>query len=79
MDALAGGLTAALTDRPDDLRQALDTALRAFPAGPEPAAEPSSTVSVVRWTDSTVDVLVLGDSPVHVLFATGREEGTSSA
>jgi len=36
-----------------------------------PGNSPSSTVSVLRWTDDTVDALVLSDSPVIAFTATG--------
>lgn len=73
VDALERGLTTALVDRPGSLRDALEATLRTFVPGPNPASEPSSTVSIVGWTDATVEVLVLGDSPVHVLFADGDD------
>jgi hypothetical protein len=37
-----------------------------------PGAAPSTTVSIVRWTDVSIDVLVLGDSPVVGLTCDGR-------
>lgn len=39
--------------------------------GLEPGQSPSATVSIVRWGDHHVDVLVLGDSPVVVLTPDG--------
>ncbi|MEU4769573.1 protein phosphatase 2C domain-containing protein [Actinosynnema sp. NPDC023794] len=38
-----------------------------------PGDSPSSTVAITRWTDTTVDVLVLADSPVVVFTDTGVE------
>jgi hypothetical protein len=38
-----------------------------------PGKSPSSTVSVLRWTDDTVDALVLSDSPVIAFTETGPE------
>jgi hypothetical protein len=37
-----------------------------------PGVSPSTTVSVVRWSAATVDVLLLGDSPVAGRFRAGR-------
>lgn len=37
-----------------------------------PGSSPSSTVTIARWTDDAVEVLVLGDSPVVVLLDSGR-------
>lgn len=39
-----------------------------------PGDSPYSTASIVRWSAGTVDVLVLGDSPVAVQLATGAVE-----
>ncbi len=36
-----------------------------------PGSDPSTTVSIVRWDDCYVDVLVLGDSPVVALTTAG--------
>ncbi|BCJ66252.1 protein phosphatase 2C domain-containing protein [Polymorphospora rubra] len=36
-----------------------------------PGAAPSATVSIVRWDEHAVDVLVLGDSPVTALTRSG--------
>ncbi|WP_158846972.1 protein phosphatase 2C domain-containing protein [Saccharothrix deserti] len=41
--------------------------------GLTPGNSPSSTVSITRWTDTDVDVLVLADSPVVVFTDTGAE------
>lgn len=37
-----------------------------------PGTAPSTTVSIARWNDRTVDVLVLGDTPVVVITVDGR-------
>ncbi|WP_019852646.1 protein phosphatase 2C domain-containing protein [Actinopolyspora mortivallis] len=41
--------------------------------GLRPGDSPSSTVSLVRWDDSTVEALVLADSPVVALTRSGTE------
>ncbi|MEU5691402.1 protein phosphatase 2C domain-containing protein [Actinosynnema sp. NPDC020468] len=38
-----------------------------------PADSPSSTVAALRWTDDTVDALVLADSPIVVFTDRGHE------
>jgi hypothetical protein len=68
-------LAGRLTDDPAaDLAQvlyaAIDDAARRF--GLRPGEAPSTTVSIVRWSRATVDVLVLGDTPVVVRDARGR-------
>ncbi|MGW0506647.1 protein phosphatase 2C domain-containing protein [Micromonospora sp. NPDC003241] len=40
--------------------------------GLRPGAAPSTTVSLVRWTDNDVHILVLGDSPTIVLTRSGE-------
>jgi hypothetical protein len=56
-----------------DLRDSLRAAIRhtANELGLRPGISPSSTVSIVRDSGRTVDVLVLGDSPV--ILAVGEE------
>lgn len=59
-----------------DLRNALAEAIRQTTEklALVPGTAPSSTVSIVRWRDDKVDVLVLGDSPVIVQFADGSQK-----
>jgi hypothetical protein len=60
-------LADALTAEPDrDLAATLNDAIAAVADRHQLVAgrAPSTTVSIVRWTDDFVDVLVLGDSPV---------------
>lgn len=67
---------AARLDRSDPLVTSLATVLAAAiealaaEAGLVPGSSPSSTAALLRWTDETVDALVLGDSPV-VAFGPG--------
>ncbi|GAA3460864.1 protein phosphatase 2C domain-containing protein [Saccharothrix longispora] len=64
-----GGTGGLHGDLADDLAAAI-TRLR-DEHGLVPGAAPSSTVAVARWTDTTVDVLVLADSPVVVFTDDG--------
>ncbi|AUI63074.1 protein phosphatase 2C domain-containing protein [Amycolatopsis sp. BJA-103] len=41
--------------------------------GLEPGHSPSSTVSIARWTDDTVDGLVLADSPIIAFGPSGAD------
>ncbi|MGM1061054.1 hypothetical protein [Saccharothrix sp. Mg75] len=43
-----------------------------------PGAAPSSTVAIARWTEATVDVLVLADSPVVVFTGAATATGTAA-
>ena len=82
-DELSGGwyaehLCAALAERltahPDgDLKQLLADAIAALvdEYGLVAGAAPSSTVSVLRWSEDVVDGLVLADSPVVVFTDVG--------
>lgn len=74
----AGQLTTAvgreLTATPDgDLRSLLGQAIGAVAHEHDlvPGAAPSSTVAILRWNESTVDALVLADSPVVVFTDLG--------
>ncbi len=73
-DQIGAELAARLVDDDRrDLPDALHDAIAAVAARFElvPGEAPSTTVSVVRWTDDTVDVLVLGDTPVIVYTRDG--------
>jgi hypothetical protein len=73
--ALAAQLAGRLTAAPEvSLVDHLSGAIRAVARhhGHTPGASPSSTVAIARWDDSTVEVLVLADSPV-VVFHPGGE------
>jgi hypothetical protein len=66
---LAESLAEVLTDHPQgDLAELLFQAIAKVTReqGLEPGHSPSSTVAMVRWTSTTVDALVLADSPVVV-------------
>ena len=70
---LAGELAGRLTGYPDtDLADLVAAAIKtvARDHGLTPGRSPSSTVAVLRWTDDTVEGLVLADSPI-VAFTTG--------
>lgn len=72
-ERLCAALASRLTAEPaGDLRVVLGAAIGAVAGehGLVPGAAPSSTVAILRWSDSSVDGLVLADSPVVV--ATGR-------
>ncbi|MFD0199406.1 MULTISPECIES: protein phosphatase 2C domain-containing protein [Saccharothrix] len=68
---LAGQLTHFDGDLAEDLAGAI--ARLAAEHGLSPGNSPSSTVSITRWTETDVDVLVLADSPVVVFTHTGVE------
>lgn len=77
VDTLGPTLIEQITGNPGvDLRDALAEAIRQTAAKLQliPGKGPSSTVSIVRWGADTVDVLVLGDSPVIVQFTDGHYE-----
>ncbi len=69
VDSLANRLLTALESDPSvSLTGVVATAIRrtTTACGLKPGHAPSSTVSIVRCSTETVDVLVLGDSPVYV-------------
>ena len=71
---LGNTLSQRLTLKPEaDLRDLLAEAIAAVVAryDLQPGDSPSSTVSILRWSDY-VDVLVLGDSPAVALAADGK-------
>jgi hypothetical protein len=73
-ERLCTALAAGLTANPDaDLKTLLADAITALvdEHGLVPGAAPSSTVSVLRWSDDLVDALVLADSPVVVFTHAG--------
>lgn len=77
VDTLGPALVEQITGTPGiDLRDALAEAIRQAADKLQliPGKGPSSTVSIVRWGDETVDALVLGDSPIIVQFANGHQE-----
>jgi hypothetical protein len=64
---LIAQLSAELKAAPDkDLAEALAAAIASVAAenGLTPGNSPSSTVSMLRWTESAVEALVLADSPI---------------
>ncbi|HEV7657136.1 MAG TPA: hypothetical protein VGP36_20725 [Mycobacteriales bacterium] len=65
-DQLARELTDRLPDRRLDLTTVLADAIAAVASAYrlEPGSSPSSTVTLLRWDESHVDGLVLGDSPL---------------
>ncbi|AHI01773.1 hypothetical protein KALB_8416 [Kutzneria albida DSM 43870] len=66
---LAAELARQLSERPcEQLRALLADSIGAVAAAHDlvPHDSPSSTVAMVRWSESTVDALVLADSPVVV-------------
>lgn len=67
--ALAARLPARGHDLADVLADAIAQVRDAF--GLDPERSPYSTASLVRWDATTLDVLVLGDSPVVVALADG--------
>ncbi|BCJ60136.1 protein phosphatase 2C domain-containing protein [Micromonospora endophytica] len=73
-DTLGRELADQLTRRHDDLRRILADAITSVANryGLQPGAAPSTTVSIVRWNGTAIDVLVLGDSPVIVLTRNGE-------
>ncbi|GAA1280680.1 protein phosphatase 2C domain-containing protein [Saccharothrix xinjiangensis] len=70
---LAAELAAELAARPVDLADALARAIERLARvhGLTPGDSPSSTVAILRWTDTSVDALVLADSPVVVFTDRG--------
>ena len=77
VDTLGPALIEQITGTPGiDLRAALAEAIRqtAHKLALVPGQGPSSTVSIVRWGDEAVDVLVLGDSPVVVHCTNGSQK-----
>ncbi|MFD1152165.1 protein phosphatase 2C domain-containing protein [Saccharothrix hoggarensis] len=71
--AASGRLTGDLADV---LADAIDRLARRHDL--TPGDSPSSTVAITRWTDTAVDVLVLGDSPVVVFTDAGAEVVTDT-
>jgi hypothetical protein len=65
-DTLGREVRRRLADDRRDLADILADAITAVARanGLVPGAAPSTTISIVRWDDRAVDVLVLGDSPV---------------
>ncbi|HEY0450367.1 hypothetical protein [Actinophytocola sp.] len=73
---LAGQLTGRLTGYPDaDLADLLAASIRALAreTGLTPGDSPSSTVAVLRWNASTVEGLVLADSPIVAVTDDGPQ------
>ncbi|WP_367134473.1 protein phosphatase 2C domain-containing protein [Saccharothrix sp. HUAS TT1] len=68
---LAAELVDLTGDLADDLARAIGRL--ADQHGLTPGDSPSSTVAITRWTDTSVDVLVLADSPVVVFTDDGAE------
>jgi Protein phosphatase 2C len=73
-DTLGHEIRRRLSERDDGLAQVLADAIAdvAQRYGLVPGESPSATVSIVRWARDTVDVLVLGDSPVVALARDGE-------
>lgn len=75
-EQLSMELARRLTEAPDaaltDVLAAAITAL-ADSHGLRPGASPSSTVAILRWTEDTVDGLVLADSPIVVYTVDGPD------
>lgn len=73
-DTLGRDLAQRLSHDHDDLRRILAAAIISVANRYElqPGAAPSTTVSIVRWNQDVVDVLVLGDSPVIALTLDGE-------
>ena len=77
VDTLGPLIMKLITGTPGiDLRDALAESIRQATERLTlaPGTAPSSTVSIVRWRDATVDLLVLGDSPVIVCFIDDSQE-----
>ncbi len=77
VDALLQMLARQVAKRPSaDLATLLAATIGALATkhGLLPGESPSSTVAMLRWQPSTVDVLVLGDSPVVIFTPDGRLE-----
>lgn len=75
-ERLCAALATGLTDDPaGDLRALLGAAITTVAAdhGLVPGSAPSSTVSILRWTDDVVDGLVLADSPIVVFTGHGPD------
>ena len=73
---LAGHLAGRLTGYPTmDLADLLAAAIQALTRenGLVPGEAPSSTVAIVRWSDETVEGLVLADSPVVAVTGDGPQ------
>lgn len=71
---LAGELSGRLAGYPDiDLADLLAAAIKTLARdhGLTPGRSPSSTVALLRWTDTTVEGLVLADSPIVAFTAEG--------
>lgn len=74
-DQLGEELRSRLTSDPAiDLRSALRDAIVTVARCHDltPGESPSTTVNIVRWSDDTVDVLVLCDSPVVLVDRAGK-------
>lgn len=57
--------TNPIADLPEALAGAIQTTARRYDL--QPGQAPSTTVSIVRWTESQLDILVLCDSPVVII------------
>lgn len=71
---LAGELAGRLAGYPDtDLADLLAAAIKTVARDHElvPGKSPSSTVALLRWTDSTIEGLVLADSPIVAFTKNG--------
>ncbi|SFD94618.1 Protein phosphatase 2C [Actinopolyspora alba] len=64
----------AAPDLADSLASAIDEVSTAH--GLRPGNSPSTTVSILRWDERTVEALVLADSPVVVFTASGTDAVT---
>lgn len=73
-DVLGRQLVERLSTHGGDLATVLGAAIASVADryGLTPGTAPSTTVSIVRWTASAVEALVLGDSPVIVLARNGE-------
>lgn len=72
---LAAKLRPRLETGGAELAESLATAISetATAHGLRPGSAPSSTVSILRWNESSVDALVLADSPAVVFTDSGAE------
>jgi hypothetical protein len=73
---LAGELAGRLAGYPTtDLADLLAAAIKAVSRGNDlvPGAAPSSTVALLRWSDTTVEGLVLADSPIVAFTSDGPQ------
>ncbi|KAA2264898.1 hypothetical protein F0L68_07480 [Solihabitans fulvus] len=73
-DRLCVEIGAQLRDDPGgDLADLLAEAIRRVALAHDlvPGQSPSSTVAILRWTETTVDALVLADSPIAVFDGAG--------